>query len=203
MKMTRDQGAVERRDVAAGLKVRAVAEDGPRFIDGRAVPYGVETRLTSWASEVIEPGAFRKSVQESARALPMLLHHDSGDWPVGVAREWTHLPVGLDGSWEMDDAERAAEAVRLADKGFLTGLSVGFVTIREEAEILDPDDNDGLEVRWHVYEARLVEVSLVATPAYADAGVMSVRSTSRATIRGRPRPHLVAARAWLDSVSAR
>ena len=190
---------LERRDVLAGLKVRA-ADGGPRMIEGMAVPYGVETRLSPWATERIVAGAFRKSVQEAARALPLLLHHDGGDWPIGVARSWEHRDVGLFGTWEMDDAVRAAEALRLAEKGFLTGLSVGFMPIREEATELDPDEHDGAEVRFDVLEARLVEVSLVATPAYADAGVVAVRSTSRAQTRNRPRPRLTAARSWLAAL---
>jgi len=189
---------MERRDVLAGLKVRA-ADSGPRVIEGMAVRYGVGTRLTPWSTERIVAGAFRKSVTEAARALPLLLHHDSGGWPIGVARGWEHRDVGLFGAWEMDDAERAADAIRLAEKGFLTGLSVGFMPIREEVTELDPRENDGAEVRFDVLEARLVEVSLVATPAYADAGVVAVRSTGRAQNRARPRPRLAAARSWLTT----
>lgn len=198
--MTTRGQVLERRDVAAGVSLAdPLAAGGPRFLEGLAVPYGTPTRLAPWAEEVIAPGAFKKSVQEAARDLPLLLHHDARDWPIGAARGWKHKPDGLFGSWEMDDSDRAAEAVRLAERGFLTGLSVGFMPLREESEDIDPREHDGVEVRYVVHEARLVEVSLVATPAYQDAGVVAVRSTGRALDRPRPRPRLTAARAWLQA----
>lgn len=157
--------------VFRGLELRDVAADGARWLEGRAVPYGTWQDV-GWYMEMIKKGAFAKSIKEAARRLPLLLFHDERSFPVGVSEKWTETDDGLDVVWKLDTSERAQEAARLASEGMLTGLSVGFQGIQAERTY---DDETGLS--WvERTEARLLEVSLTPTPAYAGAKVALVRS---------------------------
>lgn len=146
------------------------------FLEGRAVPYGEWTDV-GWFMEKFARGAFAKSIREAADHLPLLLWHDNRSFPVGVSESWTESDGGLDAVWRMDTgAELAVEATRQAREGRLTGLSVGFAPMPER-DTLEVDEN-GLP--WIIRnEARLLEVSLTPTPAYAGAQVALVRSRAQ------------------------
>ncbi|GAA4075725.1 HK97 family phage prohead protease [Nocardioides kongjuensis] len=145
------------------------------WIEGLAVPYGIATNV-GWYEEEMVAGVFAKSIREAASSLPLLLFHDGRTFPIGAAESWTERSNGLLGRWRVDTKdELAQQAARKARDGFLPGLSVGFQPIRTER--IDRSDQPFLMRR---IEARLLEVSLVSTPAYKDATVKLVRSADGA-----------------------
>ena len=165
------------------LEVRDVADSG-RYLEGRAVPYNTWADI-GWFRERFLPGAFAKSIREAARGLPLLLWHNGRTFPIGVAEEWRDGDDGLDGVWRLDvDDPLAVEAARKARDGFQRGLSIGFAPIDkpgrnqrgERIDLnneVDIDDMGVLSITRR--EARLLEVSLTAIPAYVGAGVTKVR----------------------------
>ena len=147
-------------------------------LHGRAVPYNVATNVGFYL-ETVAPGAFSKSIREAARGLPLLLWHDNESWPIGRAVEWDEVEGGLDGTWALDDADLAQRAARQARDGFLTGLSVGFQPLPGGSSWEFVDDEAWVAGELDSVtrtEARLLEVSLTPTPAFAGAGVTLVRS---------------------------
>ena len=192
----------------SGLQLRAQTEtvNGYTFLHGRAVPYDVPTSI-GYFMETHEPGSLAKSIKEAARALPLLIFHDSRTWPVGVADTWEDTPTGLDGIWKLDQSEEAQRAAQLADDGLLTGMSIGFVPIRSRWEFIDDREWNpslGPEHMDTVYreESRLMEVSLTPTPAFKDAAVSLVRSfdNKRRTMPDGSLPTPRAA-AWRDQLA--
>lgn len=181
----------------AALQLRDVdTSTTGRFMEGRAVPYGTWENV-GWYLEQHEKGSLAKSIEEAANGLPLLLWHDNRTYPVGVADAWTEADDGLLGVWRMDSSDEAQRAADLAERGMLTGLSIGFVPIRSEWEYVDlaewdPDLGPDHMDRVVRQESRLLEVSLTPTPAYAGAQVTLVRS--RDQVR-----HEKAARAELDA----
>lgn len=156
----------------AGLEFRdADATESGSYLEGRAVPYDVWQDV-GWYMERIRKRCFAKSIREAARRLPLLLWHDSRSFPVGVSERWTETDEGLEVVWKMDSGDQAQEAARLAREGMLTGLSVGFHGITSERTY---DEDAGISYVDRI-EARLLEVSLTPTPAYAGAKVALVRS---------------------------
>ena len=148
--------------------------DSGSMLSGLAVPYSEEFEDVGWYFERFRKGVFAKSIREAAKGLPLLMFHDSAKMPVGVSVEWREANDGLHGVWKIDTADPVAvEAARKARDGFLTGLSVGFAPI-ENGTTREYDDHDALYVTRT--EARLLEVSLTPTPAYAGAQVQYVRS---------------------------
>lgn len=156
-------------------------------LEGRAVPYSAWT-LRGWYHLSIAPGAFDKSIRESAAALPLLLFHDMSTFPVGTATEWRSEADGLYGVWRLDESAEAQHAARLARDGFLTGLSVGWMPMVSDWEIADPAEwnpNDAATFdRQTLREGRLAEVSMVPVPQFPDAQVSLVAGRRHA--EGRP-----------------
>lgn len=206
--MAKPSKAEESRVWRTGLQLRDAepGDPGPAdrltHMEGRAVPYDVWEHIGYYA-ERIAPGAFDKSIRESARALPLMLWHDARQWPIGKAVEWRSEKDGLYGVWELDESPAAQQAGRLARDGFLDGLSVGFQPMpnRSDWEWADLDDPESVD-RVTRNEARLFEVSLVPYPAYADAGVTLVRTGEARRRAEAALPKLRGWRAWRDSISA-
>lgn len=142
-----------------------------KYLEGRAVPYNTPANL-GWYTEIIAPGCFTKSIREAAKALPLLLFHDSRslDTIIGTADSWDERADGLWGVWALSEAEHAQRAAQMAEEGLLGFMSVGFMPIRSETVY---DDQDNATVTRH--EARLLETSLTPTPVFKDATVAKVR----------------------------
>lgn len=143
-----------------------------KYLEGRAVPYNTPTDI-GWFTETFRPGAFAKSIRESAKNLPLLLFHDakSLDAIIGQAEQWTEAADGLWGKWALSTEDHAQRAARMAEEGLLGFLSVGFMPMQS---LTTYDDNDRATVER--VEARLLEVSLTPTPAFQAATVSKVRS---------------------------
>lgn len=187
----------------AGPEVRTFAitetraEKGSKFFEtltGRAVPYDRFENI-GWFHEAHAPGSFTKTIRENP-SLPLLLFHDSRKFPIGKVAEWRDQDDGLHAVWELDTASDAQEAARLADKGMLNGLSIGFVPIRSNFE-----DREGVDYVTRL-ESRLLEVSVVGVPAFSGATIAMVRSRDADRLAAeRPEREWVASselRAWQD-----
>jgi HK97 family phage prohead protease len=178
---------------------------GYTMMEGRAAPYGVWTNR-GWFLESFGAGLFDKSIKEAAAALPLLLWHDSLFWPIGSATSWKSKDDGLWGTWDLDGSADAQRAGQLAKDGHLGYLSVGYVPLRSgwtmsDDDTWDPDDAETLD-RVVRQEARLVETSVVATPAFHNAEITLIRS-GEATRRPRrvgARPYLDQYREWRSTI---
>lgn len=157
-------------------------------IEGRAVPYNTWANVGPYL-EQFKPGAFAKSIRETAAALPLMLFHGRDEmWPIGLARKWTSRDDGLYGTWELNDSPNAQRAAQMAKTGELGFLSIGFVDVRSTPELAgdyNPMLGEDHMDRITRIEARLVETSIVPTPAYADAQVTLVRDYRRKVARSR------------------
>jgi len=161
-------------------------------IEGRAVPYNTWANVGPYL-EQFKPGAFAKSIRETAAALPLMLFHGRDEmWPIGLATKWTSRDDGLYGTWQLNDSANAQRAAAMAKSGELGFLSIGFVDVRSQPELAgdyNPALGEDHMDRITRIEARLVETSIVPTPAYADAQVTLVRDYRRPR---REQPRLVA-----------
>jgi len=194
------------------LEFREVdGSESGRFLEGRAVPYDRWADI-GWFRERFMPGSFAKSIREAARQLPLLLWHDNRSMPIGVTHEWRDNDAGLDVVWRLDvDDPRAVEAARKAREGMLTGLSIGFAPIEklqkdgrgrafDANNEVDIDDLGVMSITRR--EARLLEVSLTPTPAYAGAKVSLVRSRTGQPGQRRRSAEIDAWRRYLESITA-
>lgn len=170
-----------------GLELRDVeTTESLSMMRATAVPYGRDADI-GWFLEQFEPGSLAKSIKEAAADLPLLLFHDNRSFPIGAADSWKDDATELEGTWRLDGSEEAQRAAELAKpkadggKGMLGFMSIGFTPIRSRWEYVEdrdwnPDLGPDHKDRVFRQEARLLEVSLVSTPAYKDAAVKLVRS---------------------------
>ncbi len=153
---TRDARPGDMLDVE--VRFSAVGDDGA--IEGRAIKWNtVDTYRTEFA-----PTAFA-SIRST---IPMLWSHD----PANVIGSWSSVEVRRDGltvKGKLNLAVAKAQEVRsLLQAGDVSGLSVGFSTVKDERR------SNGIR---RITEARLHEISIVAFPSVPGSGVTSIRTT--------------------------
>ena len=123
--------------------------------------------LTDLSGDIIERGAFTKSLQRGA-GVPMLWQHQA-DNPIGIWTKITEDQRGLYVEGQLTQGvTRADEAWRLISEGALDGLSIGFRAIRSK--------KSASTGRRHILEAELWEISLVTFPMLPQARVYPVQS---------------------------
>jgi HK97 family phage prohead protease len=138
---------------------------------------------SAWEGRFLErfaPGAWRKTIKESAERVRALFQHGQdpqiGDKPLGPIRALEENESGGYGEVALMDTAYNRELLPGLKEG-LYGASHRFSTVREE-EVMSPEPSDhnphGLPERT-IKEARLFEFGPVTFPAYAGASA-SVRS---------------------------
>lgn len=184
--MTTIANAEKRLYQEPAIQIRDVETDaGFTRLSGIAVPYDTPTDI-GWFMESFSRGSLEKSIKESARALPLLMFHDTQSMPIGVAESWEDATAGLRGVWRLDDSPTAQRAAKLAADGILNFMSIRFIPVRSEwtyVEDFAPDLGAAHKDSVVRTEARLLETSLVSTPAYNGAAIEWVRSGERALTR--------------------
>jgi HK97 family phage prohead protease len=119
--------------------------------------------------EVVEPGAFRKSLARHAKekTFPLMLWQHDPYEPIGVWEDLEEDGKGLKGTGRFVlDTARGKEAHALLKAGAIRGLSIGYREIKVE-----PDGNNR-----KLLELDLMEISVVSFPANRRARVETVKS---------------------------
>lgn len=157
----------ERRYVA-GIEVRELLSGatGLPTLAGYAAKFGPLSEDLGGFRETIRPGAFAKTLTTfDQRALA---HHDLGKVlgrrSAGTLR-LVEDSVGLAAEIDPPDTSVARDTVESVRRKDLDGMSFGFLVIEDDWQCLD-----GVYVR-ELIEVELIEVSVVAFPAYTDATV--------------------------------
>jgi len=122
--------------------------------------------------DIVLPGAFRQSLLDGARTVPLLWQHRP-DAPIGIVADLKEDDVGLyiAGQLNMDVAQ-AREAYALLASGAPDGLSIGYEV---EESRFDPDTGARL-----LMSVKLWEISLVTFPANDEARVTAVKHSDMA-----------------------
>lgn len=157
---------LETKDFAFELKLEELTDDGQ--FEGYASVFGNEDSQ----GDIVEKGAFRKTIRESKGRVPILWQHDSWE-PIGESLEMEEDDHGLRTRGQLIlDTQRGAGAYALLKrtKAF-RGLSIGYQTVKREIQELD----DGTRIT-RLKELKLWEYSLVTFPANTLAVVGSVKT---------------------------
>jgi HK97 family phage prohead protease len=143
-----------------------VKADGP---DGVIVGYASTFGNIDSYGDSLVAGAFRDTLaaHKAAATMPALLWSHDPSQPIGRWLDMAEDSRGLKATGRLTlQVERAKEAHALARDGAL-GLSIGFRTVKS--------DRDKAGHR-RLTAVELIETSLVAVPANAQAKILSVRS---------------------------
>ncbi|MBN7759988.1 HK97 family phage prohead protease [Nitratireductor aquibiodomus] len=156
---------IDRKAAPVELDVKEVASDGT--FSGYASVFGV---LDSY-KEIVQPGAFTKSLQRyPAHKVKLLWQHDRTE-PCGVWLSFEEDAHGLKATGRiLLETTRGREVHALMKAGAVDGLSIGFRTIR--------DSMDRAKGARLLHEVELREVSIVSFPANEEATVTTVKHTN-------------------------
>ena len=163
---------------------------GPRMAEKKSFKFELKSlsetgRFSGWASiygnvdavgDVVDVGAFAKTIQEHGDQVPILWAHNS-DEPIGIGT-LTDSPHGLAVDAQLDlDVQAGKDAYSRLKKQIVKGLSIGFRTVTKAVV-------DGVR---HLKEVRLYEVSLVLFPANELAQVTAVKARGQLTYEEKKR----------------
>lgn len=145
-------------------KTFALKLDAPPDSEGRFTGYAAVFGNVDKGNDVIEAGAFTKTLQETPE-VPILWAHNP-DEPIGVSASMSQDGKGLrvEGQLAMD-VQRAREVHSLMKLGAIKGMSIGYRTVKRSFKGA---------VR-HLEELKLGEFSPVVFPMNTLAGVDDVK----------------------------
>lgn len=135
-----------------------------RTITGIAVPWDVVANL----SNDVGPVKFLKGSILEDGPMPKLLEFHDDTRVIGRVTERVSSDEGLMFSATLSKTRAADDAMALLADGSISAVSIGAVPIKFKRV-------DGVMV---VSEARMIELSLVSFPAYADAEIQSVYASA-------------------------
>lgn len=141
----------------------AAGEESPRTITGVAVPWDTPATVSGGERVMFKRGAF----DVNAKAPKLLEGHDMTQLR-GVVTEIVEAEEGLLFTAKFAKTRAADEAIELVKAGAYDSVSVGAVPVKYKF------DKNGTMV---VSQANLVEISLVAQPAFADAVITEIAAS--------------------------
>lgn len=176
---------MERRSLTEPVEIRSA--DGKSTIKGYAAVFNSPADIGEFREQIM-PGAFREALTGDVRAL---FGHDTksvlGRMKSGTLRlreDSRGLAVEID----LPDTQAARDLRESMERGDIDGMSFGFNVPKGGQEW----DFDGPVPIRTLRQVNLVEVSVVAFPAYADANI-ALRSLEEAKGDSELRQHNAAA----------
>jgi HK97 family phage prohead protease len=162
---------MERGRLIVPLGQKAVTSTGPGEISGLASVYG----NVDLQDDVMERGALDRSIAnhqgKAAAKIPLLdWHGDSLGRLIGSAQQLRSVPQGVWFKAGFSATPEAQRARQLAQEGHLSGVSIGYLPVRQSFK-----DIGGRSVRV-LHEVKLLEISLTPVPANPLAQVASVKA---------------------------
>lgn len=143
------------------LEIKSMDDNGS--FTGIASVYGVEDSY----GDIIEKGAFTKTIQENPE-IPLLWQHDDSEViGKGTVTE-QNGKVMISAQLDMEDST-AQKAYRKIKNKLVKGLSIGFQSVKKTF-----GEENGRYIR-RIQELKLMEVSIVTFPALAQAQITQVK----------------------------
>jgi HK97 family phage prohead protease len=138
--------------------------------DGTFEGYGSVFGVLDSYADVVAKGAFKRTLKEAKQrgVAPALLWQHDPSMPVGVYSDMREDDTGLYVKGQLADTQQGQDAYKLLKMGALSGLSIGFRTLKSKL-----DEESGIRT---LTEVELWEVSLVTFPANDAARITGVKS---------------------------
>jgi HK97 family phage prohead protease len=161
---------VEKESIEIKSSIKAYHDEDEDKNYGTFEGYGSVFGNKDLGNDVIEKGAFAKSLKKRKPQSVKLLYQHKSDMPIGVFDEIREDDHGLVVKGRLAlKTQAGAEAYELLKMGALDGLSIGF---RVNPQQVSYDKRGGKRI---IKEVDLMEVSLVTFPMNPQATVRSVK----------------------------
>ncbi len=184
-------GKIEREIRALVRPVETRADGDKMTVAGYAAVFGQETDIAEEFFEVIEPGAFKRSINgEDVLALyqhnPCCILGRKSAGTLRLKEDNKGLAVEID----LPNTTNGRDVRELIQRGDISGMSFGFYVPDTLSEKWDFSVNPP---RRRILNVELYEVSIVANPAYSGTSV-ALRSRDNARAASEIRSILPASR---------
>lgn len=153
--------------------VQTRADDNePLKVSGYAAIFNSQTSIGDFFDEIIEPGAFKRTISENDDIRALFNH----DWNVVLGRtksgtlKLSEDKRGLKFDLELPNTTAGKDLAASMERGDINQCSFGFVATEET---WDYTAEPALRT---IHEVELYEVSIVSIPAYDDTEAALVRS---------------------------
>ena len=140
------------------------ASESRRIISGKIVPFENEIGNTSVGKVIFEKGSIQ--IDDPSK-VKLLLEHDPKS-PIGRMKKVDEDDSGIYAEFKISNTTRGTDSLIEASESLRSGLSVG-------VEVIKGKNSNGI---YRVSAARLMEVSLVNSAAFASASVTSVAASN-------------------------
>lgn len=143
--------------------------------EGVITAYAAAFGNTDSYGDVIQKGAFVKTITERKDKVKVLYNHDHyTSLPVGKPLSMMEDDYGLLTSTKMSQTQMGQDIYTLAQEGALDSMSIGYTAIKATY----PDDEENYRAGiWRVItEAKLFEYSFVPFPANESAVITGIKS---------------------------
>lgn len=154
------------------LNTRDATEEQPSLITGYAAVFNSKTSIGGWFDEIIEPGAFARSLSENGDIRALFNHN--WDNVLGRTKSGTlrleEDEKGLKFEIELPNTSVGRDLAESMARGDINQCSFGFWITEENW-----DYNVEPALRT-IKEVELYEISVVSIPAYDDTEASLVRS---------------------------
>lgn len=147
-------------------------DDEPLKVSGYAAVFDSRTSIGDYFDEIIEPGAFSKTISENGDIRALFNH----DWNVVLGRtkagtlSLSEDERGLKFDLELPSTTAGRDLAASMERGDINQCSFGFFATEETWNY---DEEPALRT---INEVELYEISVVSIPAYDDTEAMLVRS---------------------------
>lgn len=144
------------------FELRAAADNAMPTLHGYAAKFNSESRDLGGFTEVIQPGAFARSLKESPD-VRLLAHHDHKQVLARVASGTLKIgedAIGLHVEAQLPDTSYGRDLAVSMKRGDLSQMSFGFRPVK------DAWKNVGNKLIRTLHEVNLSEASVVGEPAY-------------------------------------
>lgn len=165
--MERKSDTIIREYKAVRFNVESVDEDSGEFSGYAAIFGNVDD-----GGDVIERGAFSRTIKEDFDRIKILSQHNDCELPIGKPLELREDDKGLFIRGKISDTQKGRDIQTLLKDGVLNELSIGY-----DAITFDFDSEKGIR---HLKEIRLWEVSIVTWAMNDQAKIDEVKSLAEA-----------------------
>lgn len=154
----------EKKQLDIELKIQQLSDVGT--FSGRLSVYDVIDQ----GGDVVMPGAFKKTLNDNRSTIPLLAHHDTRSFAIGVAKlrdtpsalEISEARLNLDNP----QAQVAYSSLKFArENGLKVGLSIGYQVVKDEVK-------NGVR---YLRELKLFEASLTQFPMNQECWVDGIK----------------------------
>lgn len=161
---------IEAKRAVARFEIKADSlDEGDRTFSGLASTWDLDL-----GGDVIRQGAFKRTIKNwkaSKSPLPLLDSHNAYSTiraVVGKLEDAEETAEGLIATFSVMDGPDGDEIWRRLKGGYVSGLSIGYRALKQEA----PSEEDRLKGVWRILtEVKLEEISVCVWPMNPDARV--------------------------------